>query len=509
MSRKPAPTSANAGTSLRCAVYLRISSAQDDRPEDRNTAGLGRKVGEQLDLLKPFAESNGWTVIEPVYVDDGMSGSKVMSLAGWNRLVVDIKNGNVDVVLSRDSARLARNAQAKTQLMQLCAENNVQVWDYKSRKQVAYDKPIDKFQVGIQSLIDELYREIGREDMRRGLFLRALNGYPKHSRSRPFGYDKKWTQAGNDKPKLSLVINDEESKAVKKIFELWNNRVSLNAITRNLNQKNIKTVKGNYFTTRSVKRIITNPLYCGQSHYVDNPEYEDLWAEQSAAGRLQKPSQWTPIVSVDEWTKAQRHVIREPATLGRAPKYLLTGVLICHGIRKEDGSLCLKKMTGSPSKRGGIRYRCGEGCKNLTIEGKSVETIIIAATKARLAKLPTIVSNLPDNSTAIDKIDEEIRQMTEIQSDIDHPARLDYTTYGTIVNSLRDKRKALADESTSALPVIDQSKKFDDLDTDSQREIIKSIFGSIGVNPATKKGGRFDINRLVLPESFQSEKSQD
>ena len=64
-------------------------------------------IEHQKDLLKNYAESNGFTNLS-YYADDGYTGTN-FNRPNFQRMMDDIKNGLVGTVIVKDMSRLGRN----------------------------------------------------------------------------------------------------------------------------------------------------------------------------------------------------------------------------------------------------------------------------------------------------------------------------------------------------------------------------------------------------------------
>ena len=109
--------------------------------------------------------------------------------------------------------------------------------------------------------LNEMYSRKLSKVVKRGMTEKALKG--EYISCAPYGYFKP-----KDKP---LVIVEKEANIVKEIFEEFLKGKSTYAIAKMLNDKNVKTKKGNSIDTRWVKKILTNPTYKGYYKFeIDN-----------------------------------------------------------------------------------------------------------------------------------------------------------------------------------------------------------------------------------------------
>lgn len=85
----------------KAALYCRLSKDDDDRNGDSSS------IQTQKSLLERFCRENGY-LIHDFYVDDGYSGLN-FDRPDFQRLLTDIDNGTVNMVITKDLSRLGRD----------------------------------------------------------------------------------------------------------------------------------------------------------------------------------------------------------------------------------------------------------------------------------------------------------------------------------------------------------------------------------------------------------------
>jgi len=84
------------------AIYLRLS-----RDDQKNGSAESMSITNQRDMLIAYCEERGWKIYD-IYIDDGFTGTN-FERPGFLRMVEDIKEGCISVVLTKDLSRLGRN----------------------------------------------------------------------------------------------------------------------------------------------------------------------------------------------------------------------------------------------------------------------------------------------------------------------------------------------------------------------------------------------------------------
>ena len=82
------------------ALYMRLSKDDDDKEESES-------ITNQRKILKAFAKDNNYKVYDE-YVDDGYSGTN-FNRPAFKRMIKDIKSGKVNMVITKNLARLGRD----------------------------------------------------------------------------------------------------------------------------------------------------------------------------------------------------------------------------------------------------------------------------------------------------------------------------------------------------------------------------------------------------------------
>ena len=78
--------------------------------EARNINDLSQSIKNQKEFLTGYAIENGFTIVD-IYADDGISGT-TFDRQEFNRMLEDIENGRINMVITKD---LSRNAQKEVE----------------------------------------------------------------------------------------------------------------------------------------------------------------------------------------------------------------------------------------------------------------------------------------------------------------------------------------------------------------------------------------------------------
>lgn len=87
------------------AVYIRLSQEDSDNGEDKQESN---SITSQKTLLNEFTNEHDDLIVYDTYIDEGYTGTD-FNRPGFQRLLEDMRKGNVNCVLVKDLSRLGRN----------------------------------------------------------------------------------------------------------------------------------------------------------------------------------------------------------------------------------------------------------------------------------------------------------------------------------------------------------------------------------------------------------------
>lgn len=87
------------------AIYIRLSQEDSNNGEEKSESN---SITSQRALLNEFANTHNDLIVYDTYVDDGYTGTD-FNRPGFQKLLEDIRKGNVNCVLVKDLSRLGRN----------------------------------------------------------------------------------------------------------------------------------------------------------------------------------------------------------------------------------------------------------------------------------------------------------------------------------------------------------------------------------------------------------------
>ena len=234
------------------AIYARVSS---DKQREENT------IASQTSALIAFArEQNCDVPTEWVIEDDGYSGASLLR-PGLERLRDLAAEGLIQAVLIYAPDRLSRRYAYQILLIEEFARAGVEVLFIRSKRATT---PEDELLLQFQGMIAEYERAQILERSRRGKRHRARQGQISVLAGAPYGYRYR---RKTDHSAAYYEIDEEQARIVRWAYELYTvQNLSIGAVTRRLNERQIPTAKGTGRWERStVWAMLRNPAYIGKA----------------------------------------------------------------------------------------------------------------------------------------------------------------------------------------------------------------------------------------------------
>lgn len=229
-------------------IYLRVSTEEQ--------AKEGFSINAQKEKLTSYANINDWDIYD-FYIDDGISGKNITDRPSINRLIEDVKSGNVNNVLIYKLDRLTRSVKDLINLIELFEENNCSFNSVTEKLDTS--NAVGRMFIKIIGIFAEFERE--------NLAERVSFGYEQKAREGNYtncngvnGYDY---IVGSDE----LVVNDIEKDIVNRIYDLYLEGNSMIKIAKQFNYENVPTKRGGDWAQSTIKSILTNPTYIGKVRY--------------------------------------------------------------------------------------------------------------------------------------------------------------------------------------------------------------------------------------------------
>lgn len=191
------------------------------------------------------------------YEDEGYTGANT-NRPDYNRLVADIKDGRLDVVVCYKIDRISRNVLDFSSFFSVLSEHNV---DFVSiKEQIDTSTPLGRAMMYICSVFAQMERETIAERVTDNLTELSKSGKWAGGKA-PIGF-KRQKVTLDGKTHTVLVENPEEITFLNMIVDTFlEGRYSLGGLETFFRKQGIKTLKGNYLSASQLSFILKNPHY--------------------------------------------------------------------------------------------------------------------------------------------------------------------------------------------------------------------------------------------------------
>ncbi|WP_243633226.1 recombinase family protein [Paenibacillus xerothermodurans] len=327
------------------AIYCRVSTDEQARE--------GISLDEQQARLLAYCRAMGWEAQPIVYVDDGYS-AKNTDRPALRRLLGAVREGLVSKIMVTKLDRLSRTLLDLLTLIDLFQTHHVSF--ISTSEAFDTETPSGRLTLQVLGAVAEFERERIRERVLDNMFHAAKNG--KWLTQAPYGYrlDNK-----------NLVIFEPEAHVVRSVFQLFLEQgLGYHTIAKRLNEQAIPSRHNKEWSIRSVKLLLSNPVYKGTLVWNRLDSSKGRRQERNMDDWVIIPDCLPSIVEPSVWEHVQRKMQRaKPAPRAQTSPHLLGGILKCG----ECGGAMSVGWSGWPKRK--RVYRCAANKNKGTCTGKS------------------------------------------------------------------------------------------------------------------------------------------
>ena len=273
----------------RVAIYARVSTEHD--------AQLSA-LENQLDWYKPFLDQNPeWSLVSR-YVDEGITGTSAKKRPQFMQMLSDAEKGKFDLILTREVSRFARNTVDTLQYTRELKKQGVEVFFINDNIRT-FDGDGELRLTIMATLAQDESRKTSirvkagqQTSMDNGVF---------YGNGNILGYDR----VGKD-----LIINPEQARTVRKIYDWYLDGWGMKKIKYQLEAEGILTAMGKpRWYESNISKILQNPFYTGIIEY--HKQYVPDYLEQKKINnfgdieRTRVVGRHEPIITSDEFNRVQ------------------------------------------------------------------------------------------------------------------------------------------------------------------------------------------------------------
>ena len=272
------------------AIYARVSTEHE--------AQLSA-LGNQLDWYKPIlAARPDWTLTAQ-YIDEGITGTSAEKRPQFMKMIEDARQKKFNMIITREVSRFARNTVDTLQYTRLLKEYGVEVFFINDNIKT-FDGDGELRLTIMATLAQDESRKTSirvkagqQTSMQNGVF---------YGNGNILGYDR----VGKE-----MVINPEQAKTVRMIYDMYLSGMGVTAIQYELEKAGRLTAMGKerWFASY-IAKMLRNSFYCGIITY--HKEYTPDFLKQKKIKNygdleyVRVQGTHEPIVTVEEYEQVQK-----------------------------------------------------------------------------------------------------------------------------------------------------------------------------------------------------------
>lgn len=280
-------------------IYCRVSTSAQEK---KYSLPRQKEQGEE------YATANGYT---PKTFIEARSGKDLENRAQWQKIEAAIRDGSCNALWVVNTDRLTRSGFDNQTLKRLFIEHQVLVIENGVRFDLTNDN---------DSLLWDMKGTFGEYERRRiiartkAVREKVLNS-GRYIQPYVWGYDLVSNPDGTKK----IIINEEEARAVRKMYELALQGLPLTRIAKELQMMGFRGKKGERLYSSNLSRIIRQPYFVGKVRNLQKEHINSVF--------------YPPIVPLETWEQVQK-IVRFRLSNGAAKnfnkaKYALSSILKC------------------------------------------------------------------------------------------------------------------------------------------------------------------------------------
>ncbi len=233
---------------LRCAVYTRKSS-EEGLEQEFNSLHAQREASEAYIASQ---RSEGWVLVRDQYDDGGISGG-TLERPGLQRLLADIEDGLVDVVVVYKIDRLSRSLMDFSKLVEVFDRNGVTFVSVTQSFNTTTS--MGRLTLNILLSFAQSEREVTAERIRDKVRASRMKGIWMGG-GVPLGYVVKDRR---------LIEHAEDAAMVRWVFDRFIEIGSATLLMRELTERGITTSRGYRMDRKFIYRMLNNRVYTGEA----------------------------------------------------------------------------------------------------------------------------------------------------------------------------------------------------------------------------------------------------
>lgn len=231
----------------RVAGYARVSTDHEDQ-----TTSYESQMKYYIEYISSRSD---WEFVK-MYSDEGISGTNTKLRVGFKSMIEDALAGKIDLIITKSVSRFARNTVDSLTTVRKLKEVGVEIY-FEKENIWTLDSKGELLITIMSSLAQEESRSIS-ENVTWGLRKQFAEGKVHFPYTNVMGFEK--GENGE------IVVNQEEAKTVRYIFQQALLGKTPYSIAKDLTQQGILSPSGkNHWSSVTIKRMLRNEKYKGDA----------------------------------------------------------------------------------------------------------------------------------------------------------------------------------------------------------------------------------------------------
>lgn len=230
------------------AIYGRVSTEHEAQ-----LSALENQVQYYDNILELHPD---WELYDR-YIDEGITGTSTKKRKNFIRMMEDAKDGCFDLIITREVSRFARNTVDTLQETRKLKKIGIEVWFTEDNIWTLNDED-GELRLTIMATLAQNESKKTSLRVKAGQKVSFQNAVP-YGNGNILGYNR---------VNKEMVINEEQAKTVKMIFDMYESGMGMRKIQFELEQRGRLTATGKTrWDSGVISRVLRNPFYCGTIVY--------------------------------------------------------------------------------------------------------------------------------------------------------------------------------------------------------------------------------------------------
>jgi site-specific DNA recombinase len=373
----------------RCAIYTRKSS-EEGLEQDFNSLHAQR---EACEAFVRSQAGEGWRLSKTHYDDGGLSGG-TMERPALQRLLDDIRQGLVDVVVVYKVDRLTRSLADFAKMVEIFDASGVSF--VAVTQQFNTTTSMGRLTLNVLLSFAQFEREVTGERIRDKIAASKRKGIWMGG-AVPLGYDNRDRR---------LEINEAEAEQVRQIYQRYLELGSVRLLKAELDQCGVSSKVrrshkgtqsgGKSFSRGALYELLSNPIYLGEIRHK----------------RERHPGQHQPILERATWEQVQQ-CLRQGARRDHQPTTKAASSPLAGKVVDEAG----EPLYAQGAAKAGRRYRyfvsrtlirgtTTDGERGWRVPAPELERAVLTAAQSILADQAGLILSIQDSSEDADNLEQ-------------------------------------------------------------------------------------------------------